>query len=327
MRSAPTKKNGEWWGYSVISVLITLAFFYQPYTWRKALWSWVMSFSDNPFYVGVVGSMLVHTSAFIVMNTVMYVIYKMNHPFFEQFKVQKKSWPWQRGSKEREEWYALVIKALKLIAFNELIVVPILFTLNYPTTKKFNSMKIEDLPSWTTSLWQICLCMVIEDTSFYWLHRFMHWAPIYGRFHKVHHQYKTTVGIASEYSHPVDFVLSSAIPYSAGPLILGVHTYTLWMWALLRTGETTDGHCGYEFPWSPYRLLPFSGSSSYHDYHHSHNVGNFSSFFTWWDHLNGTNADYYKFLEKQEKLDQQPSQPTNGADKDITPEADKPKAA
>ena len=34
---------------------------------------------------------------------------------------------------------------------------------------------------------------------------------------------------------------------------------------------------GFEFPWSPFRLLPFSASATYHDYHHSHNRGNFSS--------------------------------------------------
>ena len=35
----------------------------------------------------------------------------------------------------------------------------------------------------------------------------------------------------------------------------------------MRVMETVDGHCGYEFSWSPYRLLPFSGSSEYHNFH------------------------------------------------------------
>jgi len=78
--------------------------------------------------------------------------------------------------------------------------------------------------------------------------------------------------------------------------------------------ETADGHCGYEFSWSPYRLLPLSGmnffldfksfikgSSIYHNFHHSHNVGNYGSFFTLWDTLCGTNRHFFKYLANKEK--------------------------
>ena len=53
-------------------------------------------------------------------------------------------------------------------------------------------------------------------------------------------------------------------------------TATLWyknsynnIRLFMRTLETIDGHSGYEFSWSPYRLLPFSGSSEYHNFHHA----------------------------------------------------------
>lgn len=58
-----------------------------------------------------------------------------------------------------------------------------------------------------------------------------------------------------------------------------MHIATLQLWLMLRIGETIDGHCGYEFSWSPFRLLPFSNSAESHNYHHSHNVGNYGSFF------------------------------------------------
>lgn len=66
--------------------------------------------------------------------------------------------------------------------------------------------------------------------------------------------------------------------------------------------ETQDGHCGYDFSWSPYRLIPFSTSAAYHDFHHSHNVGNYSSFFSFWDTLFGCNNDYYAFEEKKKEI-------------------------
>lgn len=79
-------------------------------------------------------------------------------------------------------------------------------------------------------------------------------------------QFKTSVGIASEYAHPIEFLLSNVIPFVAGPTLLRAHYFTIFMWTILRIGETVDGHSGYEFPWSPYRLLPFSGSSTAHDF-------------------------------------------------------------
>jgi len=81
-------------------------------------------------------------------------------------------------------------------------------------------------------------------------------------------------------------------------VLVRAHVYTWWLWICFRVAETVDGHCGYNFPWSPYRVIPMSGSSAYHDFHHSHNVGNYSSFFTWWDTLMGTNQAYRVFVRK-----------------------------
>ena len=94
------------------------------------------------------------------------------------------------------------------------------------------------------------------------------------------------------------------IPFTAGPLLFGCHYWTLWQWMMLRVGETVDGHSGYEFPWSPYRLLPMSGSSTGHEFHHSHNVGNFGSFFSYWDRLCGTDQAFVKWEKKQAAMAQ-----------------------
>jgi len=73
------------------------------------------------------------------------------------------------------------------------------------------------------------------------------------------------------------------------------------MWNIIRITETLDGHCGYEFSWSPFRLLPFSGSSNYHNFHHYQNKGNYCSLFTFWDSLCGTNLTFFKYNDKKQK--------------------------
>lgn len=80
-----------------------------------------------------------------------------------------------------------------------------------------------------------------------------------------------------------------------------VHLATIFIWLTIRIFESIDGHCGYEFSWSPYRLLPFSGSSEYHNFHHSYVEGTFGSFFTLWDSICKTNSKYFEFKAKKRK--------------------------
>ena len=145
--------------------------------------------------------------------------------------------------------------------------------------------------------------MVLEDFGFYWLHRLFHCSYLYKTIHKQHHYYNPTIGIAATYAHPIEFFFVDLVPGGLGRKFLGarMHIFTSFMLYMFRIIESTDGHGGYEFPWSPFRLLPFSGSASFHNYHHSHNVGNYGSFFSFWDNLCGTNQKYLEFISKEEK--------------------------
>ncbi len=113
------------------------------------------------------------------------------------------------------------------------------------------------------------------------------------------------MGIASEYAHPAEDFLTQ-VAFIAGPLIMGSHIFTLYLWLLLRLWETgttaihlttpwhtphmspsflaseVDAHSGYAlpFPLSPFSLF---GVADQHDYHHSQNKGCYGSFFGLWD--------------------------------------------
>jgi sterol desaturase/sphingolipid hydroxylase (fatty acid hydroxylase superfamily) len=244
-----------------------------------------------------------HQIVFISINLAMTFIYLAKIPFFEQFKVNDKGWPWTLGDKPRGDFINQIKKTLKVLAVNHIVLAPILYILGYGSAHKYMKSAIGEIPPWYYIPIQLLGCMMIEDTMFYWVHRALHHPLLYGRCHKIHHEYKTTIGIASEYAHPIEYVIADAIPFTTGPLLLGLHYYVFWMWMVLRVGETVDGHCGYDFPWSPYRLLPFSGSADVHDFHHSHNMGNFATFFTYWDDIMGTSAEYHKYLKKRADRD------------------------
>jgi sterol desaturase/sphingolipid hydroxylase (fatty acid hydroxylase superfamily) len=286
-------------GYGLVfATLITLTcFFLAPdflYNYYKTLPH------ENVIYMSLLIPEILHLLVIITSNTCLYIIYKLSNPFFERYKILDAPWPWES---DPSGFKAQLKATLKTIIFNNFILLPLAFYLPVYFGTVEMQTDVMKFPSSLELISQITFCMIVEDTVFYWTHRLMHTSYLYKNIHKKHHEYKHTIGIAAEYAHPVEFVLSNMVPTGAGLVLLGkrCHVFTWYMWLVIRVLETTDAHCGYEFSWSPFRLLPFSGSSSYHNFHHSKNIGNYSSFFTYWDTLCQTNKHYWKSLSKAEK--------------------------
>ena len=170
---------------------------------------------------------------------------------------------------------------------------------------------------------QIFVCIMVDDTLFYWSHRLLHHPKIYGMIHKKHHTFKHTIGIAVEYvairpphlstqrstwalfylafryAHPVEDLVSNTLSTVAGPLLLGSHVTVFWMYSALKLWQSIDAHSGYNlpFPISPFSFITWMDCAPAHDYHHSNNLGNFGGFFIFWDWLMGTDEKYLKHLQ------------------------------
>ena len=48
------------------------------------------------------------------------------------------------------------------------------------------------------------ICLMIEDTWHYFLHRALHDKRIYKHIHKVHHHFQAPFGMVAEYAHPAE---------------------------------------------------------------------------------------------------------------------------
>lgn len=254
-------------------------------------------------YLGV--NLFLHNFVHLSANLVYQLFYHFEFPFIERYKSNPDPWPWHT---DPVAWRALVIKATGVLLFNgNVLVLAVYLPLSKMGLIEQHATGAEEVPGTVELASQILLCMLCEDFTFYWTHRMLHWGPIYKHVHKMHHTFKTPVGIAAEYAHPIEFIFGNMLPSAIGPALLGpkAHIVTVFAWYLLRFGETLDGHCGYEFSWSPYRLIPLSGSAEYHDFHHSANVGNYCSFFCVWDTVFGTNKAYNQYVEEREKLSKQ----------------------
>ncbi len=135
------------------------------------------------------------------------------------------------------------------------------------------------VPAWSEVAWSLLLYVLADETAFYWLHRLMHRPWFFHRIHRRHHAFRFNTGVAVEYFHPAESLLL-ALSLLSGPLLLGGHVLTVWLWLALRFWESVDAHGDYHFPWSL--------AARHHAIHHRHNRGWYGSFFNLWDRALGT---------------------------------------
>lgn len=279
-------------------------------------------FGDSVFFIG--GTWCMNMGVQFFGSLLMLPLYLYNIPFFERFRLNAKAWPWQTSDPAAlSEFRAFLLRSVSLVLFNNLTI-GLGGAWNMWWLRKLmgqEAISVDEWPSTGTILLQLALCAVAEDAAFYWCHRTLHHPSLYPHVHKVHHQYYHSFTLASEHAHPVEFLLGDLIPLVLGPNLwngtaaffpsLGLspmHTLVLWMWILLRIAVSVEEHCGYEFPWSPMRVLAtlpgslaWGASPGGHDWHHSHNMGMYASQFAWWDALCGTDTVYKEWKGKREK--------------------------
>ena len=99
----------------------------------------------------------------------------------------------------------------------------------------------------------------LSEYKFY-IFRLFHNRFLYKRFHKRHHEWQAPIAVTAIYAHPLEHAGSNLLPPFLGPLILGSHIATSWLWFSLAILSTLNAHSGYH--------LPFFPSPEAHDFHH-----------------------------------------------------------
>lgn len=236
-----------------------------------------------------IGTWFFPTFVFWSINGVLAMIY--HYDLFSKYKIQRDKWVDNK----------LLRAAVIDLSINHFLIRPVTAYYVYDLHKYFGMPSIDSpLPSFFNILCQIVIFMVVTDALFYWTHRLFHHRLIYKHVHKKHHEFKVSYGIAAEYAHPLETTISNIMPTLIAPILMGSHMYVLWFWLVLRETETIEAHCGYNFPYAPWRLLlQLGGPTDRHDFHHSHNVGNYGAFFPFWDWICGTDVSYKSYKQKQ----------------------------
>lgn len=136
----------------------------------------------------------------------------------------------------------------------------------------------------------IPLTLLIHDAYFYWIHRFMHWPPMYRLMHLTHHRSVNPSPWAAFAFHPLEAVAEAGIiPILL--LLLPLHPISFLGFVTFMLLFNIYGHLGYElFSRKIYHhpIGKWLNSSVYHNLHHEKFHGNYGLYFTFWDRFCGT---------------------------------------
>jgi sterol desaturase/sphingolipid hydroxylase (fatty acid hydroxylase superfamily) len=305
---APIVTADDWRAYTsrgwwlVVSWGLAAAFTFGVPALVRPRWGAVVAAFPSDTAAFVVGSWAMNAGLTLVGNLVFAVIYAAQAPVFERWKTNAGvPWPWRspHASIRGAFWASLPWSVARVVANNLLVLPALVPTYHHARWWGAFSLSSSDFPGAVELVLHLAAASVVEDAMFYWTHRTLHRPGLYPHIHKVHHEYHHPIALSSEHAHPVEFFLGNLVPVIAGPILLRSHVFTTWMWILVRIAVSIDEHCGYTFPWSPVRLLPFGATTDGHDFHHAHNKDAiFASQYVWWDALCGTDRGFHEWRGK-----------------------------
>ena len=148
---------------------------------------------------------------------------------------------------------------------------------------------IHDYPLWYLPV-SFFLILILQDTFYYWAHRFMHYQPVFPYLHKAHHQSITPTPWAIYSFQPGESLLQFLV-LLAPLFIIPLNVYVFALILLYNGIVNAGGHTGYEFvpeKLSANWLLKYNNTVSHHDLHHSSFHYNYGLYFNIWDRLAGT---------------------------------------
>lgn len=197
---------------------------------------------------------------FIVANTVYFTVggiyayldLTLTPKFLRIYKIQPES----NEPLDRPKFY----KLLRTVIFNQTVMFA---GFNYVMFFLYQSRGFQDirvLPEFHWVVFELMICVLVEEVAFYYGHLLMHHKSIYKHIHKKHHEWTAAVSFVSLYAHPFEHIVCNLLPPALGPLLLGSHVATIWLWSCLALLSTLNAHSGYHFPFFP--------SPEAHDFHH-----------------------------------------------------------
>jgi len=227
--------------------------FAREYVWQNIWDKMLDTVGEDPFNLMFYGTFCVTSIVYWTVGlTYLYFDLSLTPEWIRQYKIQ----PGTNEPIDRSKLKKLVL----VVVFNWTVLYPIFSYCMYFLNEWRGMPAMRVLPSFHRVLVELIICLLVEEVMFYYSHWLLHNRRIYKHIHKQHHEWTASIGLTSLYSHPVEHILSNMLPLAMGPLLLGSHIATSWLWFSLALISTLNSHSGYH--------LPFFPSPEAHDFHH-----------------------------------------------------------
>ncbi|QJD79759.1 sterol desaturase family protein [Spirosoma rhododendri] len=151
----------------------------------------------------------------------------------------------------------------------------------------------------------IGLVLLLQETYYYWLHRWMHKPGVYRWVHKTHHDSLTTSPWTAFSFHPIESTLQ-AILLPVLTFILPLHSTAIVLILMIMTVSGAINHLNteiYPHAFNRHWLGKWLIGATHHSLHHSQFRYNYGLFFTFWDRWMRTESPDFDplFAEKSRK--------------------------
>jgi sterol desaturase/sphingolipid hydroxylase (fatty acid hydroxylase superfamily) len=141
-------------------------------------------------------------------------------------------------------------------------------------------------PLWYLPI-SIVIFLLLHDTYYYWLHKWMHHSRWLIKVHNAHHQSVNTTVWTSFSFHPVESFLQAVI-VPALLVLVPMHPIAILVVLLIMTVSAIINHAGvevYSGKNSFDKFRKYVIGATHHDIHHRRANKNFGLYFTFWDRL------------------------------------------
>jgi sterol desaturase/sphingolipid hydroxylase (fatty acid hydroxylase superfamily) len=155
----------------------------------------------------------------------------------------------------------------------------------------------------------LILSMLIHETYYYWIHRWMHKPKIFRLVHKVHHDSNITSPWTAFSFHPLEGALQ-AIVLPVTLLIIPMHPGVILTQLTLMTFSSVINHLDIEiYPkrFHKHAIGKWLIGATHHALHHRQFRYNFGLYFTFWDKWKRTESPAYEELFEQATENKQPA--------------------
>lgn len=138
----------------------------------------------------------------------------------------------------------------------------------------------------------LIVILLLHETYYYWIHRWMHLPEIFRKVHRVHHDSLTPTPWTAFSFHPWEALLEAVI-LPVILLVVPVHVGVLLIYLLFMTISSVINHLDIEIYPETFQNSGFGKlfiGATHHHYHHSEFNTNYGLYFTFWDKWMGTES-------------------------------------